>query len=247
MIPPTSIDGTDITGATIDGTDVQEITVDGDTVFTAAADLPASAIAHYDAKTDGQSTGTITSIPDKIGALDLSGGGSLVSSGINGNKSYEFVASNSDTFSASFAADESQPNTIIKTVQSDLLDALRTSFDGVNKRQEIALDGDSTRDEYFLFAGATLRGGTETTDPTILTAVFDGGNSLIRLNGSQIASGNSGSTAMDGITLGSLQGGQGRFWDGYIGETVACNTRLSSNEIDTEEQRQANRWGITLP
>jgi len=33
---PTSIDGTDITGATIDGTDVQEITVDGDTVFSAA-------------------------------------------------------------------------------------------------------------------------------------------------------------------------------------------------------------------
>jgi len=35
MMPPTSIDGTDITGATIDGTEVQEITVDGDTVFTA--------------------------------------------------------------------------------------------------------------------------------------------------------------------------------------------------------------------
>jgi len=33
---PTSIDGTDITGATIDGTDVQEITVDGQTVFSAA-------------------------------------------------------------------------------------------------------------------------------------------------------------------------------------------------------------------
>jgi len=35
MMPPTSIDGTDMTGATIDGTDVQEITVDGQTVFTA--------------------------------------------------------------------------------------------------------------------------------------------------------------------------------------------------------------------
>jgi len=33
MIPPTSIDGTDITGATIDGTDVTEITVDGTKVF----------------------------------------------------------------------------------------------------------------------------------------------------------------------------------------------------------------------
>jgi len=33
--PPSSIDGTDITGATIDGQEVQEITVDGQTVFTA--------------------------------------------------------------------------------------------------------------------------------------------------------------------------------------------------------------------
>jgi len=41
MSPPTSIDGTDITGATIDGTDVQEITVDGQTVFTAGpSNLP---------------------------------------------------------------------------------------------------------------------------------------------------------------------------------------------------------------
>jgi len=40
MIPPTSIDGTDITGATIDGTDVQEITVDGDVVFSAAPPVP---------------------------------------------------------------------------------------------------------------------------------------------------------------------------------------------------------------
>jgi len=37
---PTSIDGTDITGATIDGQDVQEITVDGQTVFTAGPTLP---------------------------------------------------------------------------------------------------------------------------------------------------------------------------------------------------------------
>jgi len=36
---PTSIDGTDITGATIDGTDVTEITVDGQTVFTATVEV----------------------------------------------------------------------------------------------------------------------------------------------------------------------------------------------------------------
>jgi len=35
MIPPISIDGTDITGATIDGVEVDEITVDGTPVFSA--------------------------------------------------------------------------------------------------------------------------------------------------------------------------------------------------------------------
>jgi len=39
MMPPTSIDGTDISGATIDGQDVQQITVDGQTVFTAGPDI----------------------------------------------------------------------------------------------------------------------------------------------------------------------------------------------------------------
>ena len=38
---PTSIDGTEITGATIDGQDVSEITVDGETVFTAIPDSEA--------------------------------------------------------------------------------------------------------------------------------------------------------------------------------------------------------------
>ena len=41
---PTSIDGTEITGATIDGQDVSEITVDGETVFTA---IPDSLLYHY--------------------------------------------------------------------------------------------------------------------------------------------------------------------------------------------------------
>jgi len=54
MIPPTSIDGTDITGATIDGTDVQEITVDGQTVFTAEKiidDFESNNLTNYSAET----------------------------------------------------------------------------------------------------------------------------------------------------------------------------------------------------
>jgi len=67
---PTSIDGTDITGATIDGQDVQEITVDGQTVFTATPPLPASAVNQY--KFDEGSGSTAF---DSIGSLDLNNNG----------------------------------------------------------------------------------------------------------------------------------------------------------------------------
>ena len=45
---PTSIDGSDITGATIDGQDVSEITVDGQTVFEAGPDIPDSGVYLHD-------------------------------------------------------------------------------------------------------------------------------------------------------------------------------------------------------
>jgi hypothetical protein len=65
MMPPTSIDGTDITGATIDGTDVTEITVDGQTVFTADA-LPG--IYKHDWI---MNEGSGTTVSDEIGNSDL--------------------------------------------------------------------------------------------------------------------------------------------------------------------------------
>jgi hypothetical protein len=62
--PPTSIDGTDITGATIDGQEVKQITVDGDTVFTA---FPDSLISHYKFEQN---------VLDSVGENDLTNNGS---------------------------------------------------------------------------------------------------------------------------------------------------------------------------
>jgi len=66
MMPPTSIDGTDITGATIDGTDVTEITVDGQTVFTSVFsyfdDFSTNTISDYELYDQNGQTGTGFSI-----------------------------------------------------------------------------------------------------------------------------------------------------------------------------------------
>jgi len=82
MMPPTSIDGTDITGATIDGTDVQEITVDGDTVFTAVPDIPNSVIHQYPF-----STFTTSTWADNVGTADMTVNGMVASTLSNGEDS----------------------------------------------------------------------------------------------------------------------------------------------------------------
>jgi len=79
-MPPTSIDGTDITGATIDGQDVQEITVDGQTVFTAADpfiidDFEDGNISEYSGDTGTFTTTTTNPIGGTTSLLYPSSGG----------------------------------------------------------------------------------------------------------------------------------------------------------------------------
>jgi len=79
MMPPTSIDGTDITGATIDGTDVQEITGAGQTVFSAGPVQPPSGVSRWtldNADTIG------TTVKDVWGNNDGTNNGATT--GING-------------------------------------------------------------------------------------------------------------------------------------------------------------------
>jgi hypothetical protein len=98
MIPPTSIDGTDITGATIDGTDVQEITVDGDTVFTAGPGLndlvaPGNLIAWYPMQDTNNDTSIAVDETKSGGLLDTAGitvgDSSDYSASTGGNVSYD--------------------------------------------------------------------------------------------------------------------------------------------------------------
>jgi len=82
---PTSIDGTDITGATIDGTDVTEITVDGDTVFT-AVDIPDSIVSYMDLvylMTEGSGTTLSDSLNTNVSG-ELDGAGWATDSGSPG-------------------------------------------------------------------------------------------------------------------------------------------------------------------
>jgi len=80
-MPPTSIDGSDITGATIDGQDVSEITVDGNIVFEAGPDIPDSGmfqdpLIQYNSKSLALSDGdVVSSWIDQINSTDVTAEG----------------------------------------------------------------------------------------------------------------------------------------------------------------------------
>jgi len=104
--PPTSIDGTDITGATIDGQKVEEITIDGQTVFTATQPAPQGGLKHnYDpSQLSGFSDGdTVSTRPDQTGTDDITGSGIYRTSGIGGQPTIEYNASANHGHSGSFA------------------------------------------------------------------------------------------------------------------------------------------------
>lgn len=102
---PTSIDGSDITGATIDGQDVSEITVDGDVVFTAVPDIPDSEVFY--SFNDG--TATNQSNPGQDDGNPQGSVSFLSSGGVNGSSGYaEFsggylLPNNGDDFVNTFS------------------------------------------------------------------------------------------------------------------------------------------------
>jgi len=200
MMPPTSIDGTDITGATIDGQHVQEITVDGDTVFTAVLDVPVSGLLHrYDAseltgETDGLNVDTF---PDLAGGADLSRTGTVqyADAAINGLPALRTFGGGDGIMTGGTVL--SQPFEVWFAM--DIL-----STDGSNPQIfanaadfDVGLLPDRGGD-YDLFAGTFLEDGPNTTGQQILTGVFDGANSEILKDNVSIVTGNAGSNGTPG-------------------------------------------------
>ena len=209
--------------------------VDGEEIVV----IPDSAVAQYDAQAISASDGdAITTWEDQIGSNDADGGSPIYrENGIGGFPSLEFDGSN-DRFGTNLSL--SQPYTYIAVV--DLFDASET------KRILDRDSGDSvlffTTDGWILFAGDSITGSSDDSKQ-LLVGVFDGGDSLLREDGTETASGDVGSGSPTDIEIGAAATGA-NYWDGYIGEIMIYNDVLTSAEIGSEEERLSDKWGITI-
>jgi len=180
MIPPTSIDGTDITGATIDGTDVTEITIDGDTVFSAEAPIPSSAIHRF--KID---EGSGTTLNDDIGSYDGTiNGASFISGNFQGGFALKNNGTDTVTFPSNSIVSISNPFsygvTFEVTDPSDFGEVIAHSESATNQYFGIGLSTDNDIYSYIRDGGTVLNPNyfVNTNEKVRCLTTWDGSNNL---------------------------------------------------------------------
>jgi hypothetical protein len=235
MTPPINIDGTTVDAITIDGTDVREVTVDGSTVF---GGIPDSGLLH---NYDWNSTATTTStVPDLAGSDHLTGGFSNLNGSINGIQAGTFDGTD-DSLDGTFATSLSQPYTVYFVSRSNDNNGIQALTDGTSNQS--ILGRRFNDDDYQLLAGNTsVNGGSLTTGNEILTARFDGSNSVIRRNGTQVLSGDPGDNGLAGLIVSRSD----LPVDGVIGQLLVYDPTVSGYSRSDVEQALADKWGIAL-
>jgi len=242
MIPPTSIDGTDLTGATIDGTDVQEITVDGDVVFSAGPTLPTIGLLHnYDA--------TLLTNPntfiDQQGSADLTANSSpiLNTSGINGLQTVS-LDGNDDSYFGALTA--SQPLDVFWVGSAISSDGGLFSTDQSGAHPRLSRQFGNVTD---LDLGSNIRVNQAPTTPEIYLAQIDGSNSAIYISSKSPAGGPTiGGTDTFGGTffLGANFAANNFNLEAEIGQVLFYDSSASGYSQSDVWDFLSAKWGITI-
>jgi len=232
---PTSIDATDITGATIDGTDVTEITVDGQTVF-AAERAPTDGLLHrYDFSDPSTTT---SAVPDLAGTADATTVNFSSFDTINGVRSGDFDGDNVDV-----PATLNQPFDFYSVIEPDTLAGRIGGLPG----DDFFEAPDIRSGDLDMFDGNLLAGPSTTTNPQIVVCQFDGANSKLRLNGTQVASGNAGSGGRSGFRIGADKTGTaGNDADWSFGEILVYDPNATGYSVSAVEDYLSAEWAITI-
>jgi len=137
------------------------------------------------------------------------------------------------------------PNTIfcVNTMPSDSASERFVYNSGSGNHQ--AFLKSSTNKDY-IYAGASLV-SADASDPTnfhYYTLTYNGASSSIREDGAEIAAGDAGTYAMNGIELGSNHNSGSDYGDPDIGEILVYDSDITGDDLTNIEAYLAGRWGL---
>jgi hypothetical protein len=211
------------------------IEIDSDS-FQLATAIPDSGLLHqYDWSADSTTTSSVT---DQAGNADLSGNFTSFSD-INGVQAGTFDGTD-DTMSAAFST-------------FDPVDVFAVARFEQNVDQ-IFVDGESVythsvwhrSGDWHIFAGNNVDSNVAAdTNSHIFGARF-GSTDELRLDGSEIFSGDAGANQPDGVTVGDRYDGSAQTANATIGELLYYDPSASGYSRADVETYLSDKWGITL-
>jgi len=152
-----------------------------------------------------------------------------------------------DHLAGAFGADYSQPNTVIIVCSEPTdNDAVRWMTCGSQSGKEHSIQQSGGGNKYTIYAGATLV-STQVIDSgfKIWSAVFNGGSSLLRVNGTQKAGGNVSTRTLNGLSLGTRYPTPVLWADISVTDVIVCSTGLTTAEMEKVERwLNVKRGGI---
>ena len=202
--------------------------------------IPVLGLLHQYDWSDGSTT--TSTVPDLAGDDDLTGGFTDLNATINGVQAGNFDGT-ADSVSGAFSSSVAQPVEIYSVTETSNNGDAQIITTGTNNNNITAKRFDTTDFGYQLNAGDNINGGSAASnDPELLTTRFDGGSSLLRVNGSEELSGPAGTNGMDGLVVSR----DDLPVDGAVAEVLVYDPTVSDYSRSDVEQYLADKWGITL-
>lgn len=210
-------------------------------VIPDSGDLHTIYIAGEQSESDSQ---TVDPYVDQGGSENLAATGdpTLQESALNGE---DVVRYDGNDFHQASGSIISQPLQITAVAQLDTVGTTNKKLNsGATSANRCLIQ--SINEEWAIFAGnVNIEGGNPDTDPHVFNAYFDGPNSYLRLDGTEILSGDTGNNDLEIATLGAAEDG-GDGWTGDIPEFAIHASGLSTSAETEWEEYLGDKYGITL-
>lgn len=149
-----------------------------------------------------------------------------------------------DFLQGAFGAAITQPDTVFVVYKLGTIAGTQSIFDGddsTNRQDALVFGGN-----WAILAPGLVSGSAADINANIGVAVFNGASSAYHVNGISKVSGNAGSGAIDGLTLGSSNSGASGFVTGHISEFLIYGGSLSVSNKNIVQNYLSAKYGISV-
>lgn len=147
--------------------------------------------------------------------------------------------------SGTWSAAQAQPSTTFIVGNDDGTATNQFYCDGNAAATQVL--GNNGAGNYQAYAGTTLAGGTPSSSPRILAAVFNGASSSLFISAkTAVATGNAGATGLTGFTAGAAGDSVSNTLNGKIAEIIIYSGALSAAQIAQVLTYLGARYAIAI-